>query len=93
MEQAADIKKLKEQRDLLVDLKQKNAMLEREVSLINEQAKKDSDELEGYRYRYSKENQTAAQKLEQNNAIRSKQVLSSVKTELEAAAKTIAQLN
>ena len=77
MEQAADIKKLKEQRDLLIDLKQKNAMLEREIDLINEKTEKDMVELE--EYRQSKENdklnRRVANEIEQNNAGRTKQIL------------------
>ena len=44
--QAADPKKLRDQRDLLVDLRQKVAMYERELNLVNDQSSKMIKELE-----------------------------------------------
>jgi len=96
---AADPNKLREQRDLLIDLRQKVAMYERELALVHGESQKQIDRLEKENSELKRDradektNRHIAGEIEQSNAQRTRGVLIDTKTELEKAAKTIKDLN
>ena len=82
-------KKLKEQRDLLIDLRQKVSMYEREVKLISDQSQSEIDVLQKRLDNYERKeqdqklNEHIATEIEATTKIQTKELLMNTKSELE----------
>ena len=85
----SDPVKLKEQRDLLIDLRQKVTMYERELKLVTDQSAAEiealSKQVENYQRREEdfKLNEQIKKQQEDSNAAQTKQLLVTTRTELE----------